>query len=90
MAQDTGNKILYANEVREMPDMTDITGTVLHPGNWGVNCMGNGTVYNEQGELIECCCDECDYLRCCSLPMEEVPCQDCAALCCPENPNYIK
>lgn len=46
-------------------DITGITGTVLIPGNGGRDCPGNGLHRDEQGEMIECCCEECDYLLCC-------------------------
>jgi len=39
----------------------DITGTLLTPGNFGKDCLGNG-----EHDDIECCCDECDYLICCT------------------------
>ena len=45
--------------------MIDVTGIKLTPGNHGEICEGNGKHKDEQGELIECCCDECDcYLEC--------------------------
>ncbi len=40
----------------------DITGVVLTPGNFGKDCFGNGEHIDEKGNLIECCCDECDYM----------------------------
>ena len=43
----------------------DITGIELTPGNGGKDCLGNGEHVDEKGNLIECCCDECDYLICC-------------------------
>ena len=43
----------------------DVTGIELIPGNLGADCPGNGEHINENGELIECCCDECDYLLDC-------------------------
>ena len=43
----------------------DITGIELTPGNCGKDCKGNGEHYDENGELLECCCDECDYMMCC-------------------------
>ena len=43
----------------------DITGIELIPGNSGKDCPGNGEHYDENGELIECCCDECDFYLCC-------------------------
>ena len=43
----------------------DITGIKLTPGNKGEDCMGNGKHYDNSNDLIECCCDECDYFLCC-------------------------
>ncbi len=43
----------------------DVTGTILTPGNHGKDCLGNGEHYNKKGKLIECCCDECDYMLIC-------------------------
>ena len=43
----------------------DITGIELSPGQPKL-CKGNGTTLDEQGQLIECCCDECDYLQLCT------------------------
>ena len=40
----------------------DITGIELTPGYGGEYCKGNGEHFDEQGEPIECCCDECNYL----------------------------
>ena len=42
----------------------DITGIELTPGK-PKECKGNGEHVNSSGELIECCCDECDYLAIC-------------------------
>lgn len=39
----------------------DITGIILTPGNEVNNCLGNGEHKDKNGNLIECCCDECDY-----------------------------
>ena len=33
--------------------------------NGGKDCIGNGEHVDENGELIECMCDECDYLAVC-------------------------
>ena len=38
----------------------DYTGTVLIPGNMGMDCPGNGGHAD-----VECCCGECDYMMCC-------------------------
>ncbi len=53
----------------------DITGTHLIPGNGGRDCPGNGL---HPG--IECCCEECDYLICCT---GEVMCSICRDNRCP-------
>ena len=45
--------------------MIYVTGIELTPGNGGENCKGNGKHKDENGKIIECCCDECDYLLCC-------------------------
>ena len=43
----------------------DITGTIPTPSNGGKDCLGNGEHTDKNGNLIECCCDECDYyLKC--------------------------
>ncbi len=51
----------------------------LIPGNNGKNCFGNGTHRNRSGALIECRCDECDYLICCL----ENECKKCNTVICP-------
>ena len=54
--------------------IVDVTGTILTPGNYGKDCLGNGTDPN-----IECCCDECDYMQCCldkEYPKECIVCND--------------
>lgn len=43
----------------------DVTGIELTPGNNGRNCLGNGQHSDKNGNTIECCCDECDYMLCC-------------------------
>ena len=48
-------------------EFIDITGIKLTPGNEGKDCLGNGEHFDENGNIIECCCNECDYLiRCLS------------------------
>lgn len=42
----------------------DVTGIEITPGNMSI-CFGNGEHINEESNLIECCCDECDYLILC-------------------------
>jgi len=39
---------------------------ILTPGNGGQRCLGNGEHFDQSGNRIEICCDECDYLICCS------------------------
>ncbi|MBQ8538961.1 MAG: hypothetical protein IJ433_04855 [Ruminococcus sp.] len=59
----------------------DITGVQLTPGNNGEDCKGNGKHLDENGILIECCCDECDYLLCCTS--NDVDCSKCTDANCP-------
>ena len=40
------------------------TGIEIAPGHSEL-CKGNGETLDENGILIECCCDECDYLEAC-------------------------
>ena len=42
----------------------EATGAVLKPGD-PEHCEGNGKRLNVDGDPIECCCDECDYLQLC-------------------------
>ncbi len=42
----------------------DVTGVELTPGNMAA-CLGNGEYLDKDGNPIECCCDECDYLILC-------------------------
>jgi len=65
----------------------DITGIVLTPGNLGKDCLGNGIHHNEKGELIECCCDECDYMQCCLNYDETSNCNNCSDMFCPRALN---
>ncbi len=67
----------------------DTTGTILTPGNGGADCLGNGMHYDENGVVIECCCDECDYYLCCS---EDIPmrCDRCHDPRCPHCPDPYK
>lgn len=61
----------------------DVTGTILIPGNGGVDCPGNGEHYDENGELIEICCDECDYYMCCFSEHNMEECKNCNQVECP-------
>jgi len=60
----------------------DISGVVLTPGNYGLDCLGNGT---HNG--IECCCDECDYLLCCTGTHDHSECLTCSDQACPHSPS---
>ena len=62
--------------------LIDITGIELNPINNGENCKGNGKHLDENGILIECCCDECDYLLCCIS--SDVDCSECTVNDCSE------
>lgn len=42
----------------------DVTDVMLTPGNME-KCLGNGEHLDKKGNVIECCCDECDYLLLC-------------------------
>ncbi len=63
----------------------DVTGIVLTPGNCGVNCLGNGEHTDKEGNLLECCCDECSYLMCCLPEHSEDKCINCTEGDCPNN-----
>ena len=43
----------------------DVTGLIIVPSKNGESCPGNGRQLDKYGHRIECCCDECDYLRMC-------------------------
>ena len=58
----------------------DVTGIELTPGNLGKDCLGNG----EHGE---CCCDECDYYRCCINKNFRKECKKCTDTDCPRKAN---
>ncbi len=63
----------------------DITGIELTPGNFGEDCKGNGKHQDAHGKLIECCCDECNYLLCCTS--DSVDCGKCTDTDCPRKNN---
>ena len=65
----------------------DITGIELTPGNHGTNCLGNGEHFYKNGEPIECCCDECDYMICCVYMKDLSNCNNCNDAFCPRNTN---
>lgn len=61
----------------------DITGIELIPGNNGNDCPGNGEHYDKNGNRIECCCDECDYMLCCLESHGKENCKICSDSKCP-------
>ncbi len=66
----------------------DITGIELTPGDNGNYCKGNGEHFDEHGNLIECCCDECDYLLCCTS--DNVSCSECIDYECPRKNKTVQ
>ncbi|MBO5021695.1 MAG: hypothetical protein J6J13_05330 [Clostridia bacterium] len=66
----------------------DATGVVLLPGRNGQDCLGNGLQRNEKGEIIECCCDECNYMICCTELFDPQKCETCSARECPRNKKH--
>ena len=61
----------------------DVAGVELMPGNGGQDCPGNGRSCDERGNLIEPCCDECDYMMCCFFPHADASCEQCMDALCP-------
>lgn len=61
----------------------DVTGIVLIPGNNGRDCPGNGKHVDKNGHVIECCCDECDYMACCLDNRHVYACAACEDYECP-------
>ena len=55
----------------------DITGVELTPGKRGEQCKGNGLFKDENGDIIECCCEECDYMLCCFDNPDMAKCKTC-------------
>ena len=49
----------------------DVTGVELTPGN-PEKCLGNGEHIDAEGQPIECCCDECDYLIDCAAAFRQM------------------
>ena len=65
--------------------LIDVTGVALLPGCGGRFCPGNGRHAAADGTPLPCCCDECDYARCC---FEEAPdCVHCRDPYCPRAPR---
>ena len=63
----------------------DVTGVKLVPGNNGRDCYGNGEHRDMFGNIIECCCDECDYLLCCTEDKISYICITCDNNECPRS-----
>ena len=61
----------------------DITGIELTPGNRRIDCLGNGKHTDCKGNLIECCCDECDYMMCCLAIHSREMYEHCSDADCP-------
>ncbi len=57
--------------------IVDIAGVVLFPENQGKDCPGNSLHHDAFGNVIDRCCDECDYMMCCFGVQERL---------CPRNP----
>ncbi len=55
----------------------------LMPANYGRDCIGNGKHKNEEGKIIECLCDECDYMICCLIMKGFDDCNNCEDVTCP-------
>ncbi len=68
----------------------DVTGTILIPGNSGKNCSGNGFHKDSNCDLIECCCDECDYMICCLPSHNPKECKTCDIYKCPNSKSPLK
>ena len=63
--------------------LIDVTGIELTPGNCGNDCLGNGEHFDDRGNPIECCCDECDYMLCCLPNFHPARCSICSVSDCP-------
>ena len=65
----------------------DITRIELTLGNNGNDCLGNGEYFYDDGNRIECCCDECSYMYCCFVMKDLNDCITCNDLLCPRKSN---
>ena len=61
----------------------DRLGIKLTLGNSGKDCAGNGEQTGKDGNGVECCCDECDYMLCCQEGHREEVCSRCGDPACP-------
>ena len=55
----------------------------LIPGNKGKDCPMNGMHIDENGKIIECGCDECDFMMCCTENFNYQLCKNCFYVKCP-------
>ncbi len=55
----------------------------LMPGNGGNDCPGNGKHIGQNGLVLECCCDECNYYLCCYGQSTLKNCGQCKMPGCP-------
>ena len=68
----------------------DVTGVILTPENSGRDCFGNGEHTDGNGNLIECCCDECNYFLCCFPQGKGLDCAVCTVKNCPNYKGYFQ
>ena len=61
----------------------DVTGVSLTPGNCGKDCLGNGEHLDQDGNFIDCCCNECEYMMCCVQTRKSEQCLECMDRDCP-------
>ena len=62
----------------------------LTPGNFGRDCLYNGMNFDNKGRIIECCCDECDFLICCVENIRDEDCLGCVTAKCPNRQKVNK
>ena len=68
----------------------DVTGIELIPCNNGLDCPGNGKGIDSNGNMLECCCDECDYMICCFATQNYEICNNCTDSFCPRVNNVTE
>ena len=75
-----GYTLFYFLTIRSYKMSMDLN---LIPGNEGNDCPMNGTHIDENGEIIECECDECDFMMCCMANFDYQLCENCFYNECP-------
>ena len=60
----------------------DAIGIQLIPGNCGNECPGSWELTG-----LDCCCDECDYMKCCLETHNMADCLTCRDPDCPHVPS---